>query len=143
MSSRNLPAKEEAPAEIVHLSAFELRRPLSRDEDVKPAGLLSRIKRSMSLSSEGLAFSIYGRNDSQRKSTFYLTDPINIDICENSTEEETGNLITKEVPEEKTEARVESPPDIIRSSKKSKVSRPKSPPPPIPIIQGEYVLYFS
>lgn len=113
-------------------------RPSSRDEDSKPTSLLSRIKRSMSLSSESGPFALTSKNDSQRRSTFYLTDPINIDISEDSTDVETRTNTLNYIPEEKTTTVIESQPEVIQNLKKTKLSRPKCPPPPVPTILGKY-----
>lgn len=134
------PARVETPADIIHVSNTELRNSSQKDEEPKSASLLSRIKRSMSLTSESTAFALYARNDKQRTSTFYLTDPINVDITESSTEEETGNRISKEKSEEKVEMNG-SVPDNNRNLKKSKLSRPKSPPPPVPVVMGKFLQY--
>lgn len=119
------------------MPSAELRNSAQKDDEPKTASLLSRIKRSMSLTSESAAFAIYAKNDNQRKSTFYLTDPINVDICDNSIEEETGNKISEEMSQEK----IGSPSDTNRNLKKSKLSRPKSPPPPVPTVLGKLIFF--
>lgn len=67
-----------------------------------------------------------------------MTDPIDIDISDNSTEPETASNNFNYIPEEKVE-NVKLPQEVIPNLKKSRLVRPKSPPPPIPTLMGKII----
>lgn len=95
----------------------------------------------MSLSAESAPLKFSARNETQRRSTFYLTDTIDIDTPANSTEVNSTVSITDCIPEVTVEKTFDSPSQSVRSSRK--LVRPKSPPPPIPIVQSEYRLIIT
>lgn len=63
-----------------------------------------------------------------------MTDPI--DISEDSKE------VERLEPETKIEKLVEELTDGARNLKKSRLSRPKSPPPPVPLELGKFFLSY-
>lgn len=90
----------------------------SKSDNVKPGSLLSRIRRSVSLSASVTNLTSYfealNNTENQRRSVFYLPDPVEI---ENEKTEDISNS---------------SPPITSISSSKAKIVRPKLPPPPVP-----------
>lgn len=97
----------------------------------------------MSLSLEDSSFTLSSKTESQRKSTFYLTDPINIDLSDDITEPQREINTLGSIPEQKTNTTLETAPSITRNLKKTKLTRPSYPPPPVPTLLGKYLLLYS
>ncbi|XP_056634491.1 rho guanine nucleotide exchange factor 26 [Diorhabda sublineata] len=106
------------PSESISGASKNYWNESSKIDDTKPGSLLSRIRRSVSLSASVTNLTSYfealNNTENQRRSVFYLPDPV-------------GN------ENEKTEDKSNSSPPISSiSSSKTKLVRPKLPPPPVP-----------
>ncbi|XP_076250219.1 ephexin isoform X2 [Rhynchophorus ferrugineus] len=84
----------------------------------RKGGFLTKFRRSMSLSAESASELTSSLSDSKTKSTFYVTDTINID---NTNEQDLRTPNDKVVT------------PILKKSSKSPITRPNTPPPPAPV----------
>ncbi|KAG5865322.1 hypothetical protein JTB14_007234 [Gonioctena quinquepunctata] len=125
--SRTAYVPEEFPAPVVHSKEVKSEADPG-EESQKSEGLLTKIRRSVSISAISVAnlTNYFDNPQDRKKSTFYCTDTIDID----------GNEDVKKNDEtivEHNEDTVSSNRSSLTSQAKSKVVRPKMPPPPVPV----------
>ncbi|KAG5896456.1 hypothetical protein JTB14_002598 [Gonioctena quinquepunctata] len=118
---------EESPAPVVHSKEVKSEADPG-EESQKSEGLLTKIRRSVSISAISVAnlTNYFDNPQDRRKSTFYCTDTIDID--ENEDVKRNDETIV-----EHNEDTVSSNRSSLTSQAKSKVVRPKMPPPPVPV----------